>query len=145
MQERTEQTNGRPVRETADVPDPEVRPTQPRRRFTAAYKQRILEEADRCTEPGQLGALLRREGLYSSYLSRWREARRTAQQEALEPKKRGRQSAEPNRYAEELERLRRENRRLAQRLERAEAIVDTQKKLSELLGPRERAIQSDGR
>ena len=71
----------------ADEPDPEVVAPGQRRRFTAAYKQRLLAEAEECIQRGDLGALLRREGLYSSHLTRWREQRRAGQ---LEPQKRGR-------------------------------------------------------
>lgn len=111
----------------ADVRDPEVVPLRRRRRFSAAYKQRILEEAERCSEPGEVGALLRREGLYSSHLTRWREQRRRGQ---LEPQKRGRQA---DLQAAELRRLQRENERLKTQLERAELIIDAQKKLCQLL------------
>lgn len=117
-------TNG-PLK--ADVPDPEVTPPIRRRRFTAAYKQRILEEAKRCTQPGELGALLRREGLYASHLTRWRAQHRAGQ---LEPHKRARK-ADPQ--AAELARLQRENQRLKAQLERAELIIDAQKKLCQLL------------
>lgn len=110
----------------ADVPDPEVMPPRRRRRFTAAYKQRILAEANRCTERGELGALLRREGLYSSHLTRWREQRRAGQ---LEPQKRGRKA---NPQAAEVARLQRENERLKVQLERAELVIDAQKKLCQL-------------
>lgn len=110
----------------ADGPDPEVVPLH-RRRFSAAYKQRILEEAERCSEPGEVGALLRREGLYSSHLTRWRAQRRAGQ---LEPQKRGRQA---DLQAAELKRLQRENERLKTQLERAELIIDAQKKLCQLL------------
>jgi transposase-like protein len=105
----------------ADVPDPEVVPRRQRRRLSAAYKQRILEEADRCTEPGEVGALLRREGLYSSHLTRWRAQRRAGQ---LEPQQRGRRA---DAQAAELKRLQRENERLKAQLERAELIIDAQK------------------
>jgi transposase-like protein len=98
-----------------------------RRRFSAAYKQRILEEADRCSASGELGALLRREGLYSSHLTRWRAQRRAGQ---LEPQNRGRQA---DLQAAELKRLQRENQRLKAQLERAELIMDAQKKLCQLL------------
>jgi transposase len=111
----------------ADAPDPEVVSPRRRRRFSAAYKQRILDEADRCTEPGEVGALLRREGLYSSHLTRWRAQRRGGQ---LEPQKRGRKA---NPEAAELRRLQRENERLKVQLERAELIIDAQKKLCQLL------------
>ena len=111
----------------ADVPDPEVTPPIRRRRFTVTYKQGILEEAERCTQPGELGALLRREGLYASHLTRWRAQRRAGQ---LEPQRRGRK-ADPQ--AAELARLQRENQRLKAQLERAELIIDAQKKLCQLL------------
>jgi transposase-like protein len=111
----------------ADGPDPEVVPLHRRRRFSAAYKQRILEEADRCSEPGEVGALLRREGLYSSHLTRWRAQGRAGQ---LEPQKRGRQA---DLQAAELRRLQRENERLKAQLERAELIIGAQKKLCQLL------------
>jgi len=109
-------------------PDPEVVPKAKRRTFTAAYKLRILSQVDRCTKPGQIGALLRSEGLYSSYLTTWRRQRANGE---LGSKKRGR-PADPS--AKELARLKAENVRLAARLEKAEAIIEVQKKLSDLLG-----------
>ena len=111
----------------ASAPDPEVVPAHQRRRFSAAYKQRLLEEADRCTEPGEVGALLRREGLYSSHPTRWRAQRRAGQ---LESQPRGRRA---DAQAGELKRLQRENERLKAQLERAELIIDAQKKLCQLL------------
>jgi transposase-like protein len=114
------------------APDPEVLPRAERRQFTGQYKLHILEEVDRCTERGQVGALLRREGLYSSHLSKWRQQRAAGQLQALSPHKRGRKAAEVG--AEELARLLRENERLRARLEQAELIIDVQKKLSRLLG-----------
>ena len=117
-----------------EIPDPEVVPQAERRRFTAKYKLRILEEADGCNEPGEIGALLRREGLHSSYLSRWRRHQDQGQLQALAPKKRGRKNATQDQRAEELVELRRENRRLQLRLEQAETIIEIQKKLSHLLG-----------
>ena len=114
------------------VPEPEVLPRAKRRRFSAEYKLRILEEVDGCTQRGQIGALLRREGLYSSHLSTWRQQRLLGQLEGLSPKKRGRKPQDP--VVEEAARLRRENERLRARLEQAEMIIDVQKKLSQLLG-----------
>jgi len=116
----------------ARVPDPEVVPKAKRRQFTAEYKLRIVREADAGTEPGQIGSLLRREGLYSSYLSTWRRQREEGQLQALSSKKRGRKGQDPS--AEELAQLQRENERLRARLEQAEIIIDVQKKLSKLLG-----------
>ena len=121
-------------RDEKNVPDPEVVPVAERRRFSAAYKLRILKEADQCTESGELGALLRREGLYSSYLSRWRRARERGLLKALSPKKRGRKPAADPALQKEVEDLRRETKRLRKKLETAEAIIEVQKKLSHLLG-----------
>lgn len=112
-------------------PDPEVVPKAERRHFTAEYKQRILAEADQCHERGQLGALLRREGLYASHLEKWRTQRDRAIRQALAPQKRGRKM-DPQ--AAELERLRQENERLQARLRQAEMIIDVQKKLVTLFG-----------
>ena len=116
----------------ARIPDAEVVPKAQRRQFTAKYKLCVLEEADRCTERGQIGELLRREGLYSSHLSKWRWLRASGQLQGLGPKKRGRKPQD--RSVAELARLRRENQRLRAQLERAEIIIDVQKKLSKLLG-----------
>ena len=113
-------------------PDPEVPERARRRQFTAAYKLRILEEADGCTAPGQLGALLRREGLYSSHLAVWRKQRAQGTLAALGPQRRGRPTTAAPRS--ELMRLRQENERLTRQLAAAEAIVEIQKKVSALLG-----------
>jgi transposase len=121
-------------RNETSIPDPEVVPTAKRRRFTTQEKVRILKEADACTEPGELGALLRREGIYSSYLSRWRRARDRGELQALSPKRRGPKSAADSGLTKELAKLQRENERLRGRLAQAEAIMEAQKKLSELLG-----------
>jgi transposase-like protein len=122
-------------------PDPEVVPKAKRRQFTAQYKLRILEEADRCTKPGQIGEILRREGLYSSHLSKWRRQRARGQLQGLAPKKRGRKGQDP--AAAELARLRRENERLRAALEKAEIIIDVQKKLAQLLGQETDETESD--
>ena len=110
--------------------DPEV-PRKPKRRtFTAAYKLRILEEADNCDSRGQIGELLRREGLYSSHLTDWRRQRTAGQLRALAPQKRGRKKDE---HAAEMAALRRENERLRTQLAQAELIIAAQKKLSQAL------------
>lgn len=111
----------------AAIPDPEVVLPGQHRRFSPAYKQRILAEADRCTQRGELGALLRREGLYASHLTRWRQQLQANQ---LQPRKRGRK---PDPQAAELARLQRENEWLKSQLERAELIIEAQKKLCQLL------------
>ena len=121
--------------ERNELPDPEVVPMAERRRFTAGEKLRILEEAEACTEPGEIGALVRREGIYSSYLSRWRQARDRGQLTALGSQQRGPRPAADAALVREVARLQRENERLLARLERAEAIIEVQKKLSQLLGP----------
>ena len=121
--------------ERPKMPDPEVEPMAQRRRFSAGEKLRILEEADACTEPGEMGALLRREGVYSSYVSRWRQARDRGQLTALCSQQRGPRPAADAALVREVARLRRENVRLQARLGQAEAISEVQKKLSQLLGP----------
>jgi transposase-like protein len=117
------------IRRIAEV---EVSERPIRRRFTAEYKLRILEQADMCTRPGELGALLRREGLYSSSLSTWRRQRREGTLVGLGPKRRGRKGSDPR--DERIKRLERENARLRRRLEQAQTVIDVQKKLSEMLG-----------
>jgi transposase len=111
-------------------PDPQAVPQAERRHFSAEYKAHVLAEADACTERGQIGALLRREGLYSSHLDKWRKQRAQGQ---LGPQKRGRK-ADPQ--AAEIARLQQEVARLQERLQQAETIIEVQKKLSELLGLR---------
>lgn len=104
-----------------------------RRRFTAGYKLKILEQADSCEESGEIGALLRREGLYSSHLSTWRRARQKGALAALS-KKRGRVKTKQTAEAKEVERLRRENVKLRKKLRRAVAVIEVQKKVSDILG-----------
>jgi transposase-like protein len=112
------------------VPDPEVVARPERRRFSAEYKLRILKAADE-SAPGELGALLRREGLYASHLSKWRRERAQGQVQGLHPKTRGRK---PEASAVELARVQTENEALRARLEQAEAIIEAQKKLSLVFG-----------
>ena len=116
------------------LPDPAVPEKPVRRRFTAEYKLRILREADRSSEPGQLGALLRREGLYSSHLTTWRQQREEGTLAGLSPKRRGRKASPEAPLVAENERLKRENQRLLAKLRQAETIIEVQKKLSEILG-----------
>lgn len=118
----------------AAVPDPEVPAKAARRRFTADHKRRILKLADACTEPGSLGALLRREGLYSSNLTAWRRQRDAGTLSALTPKKRGRKAQGRDPLRLENTKLRKENDRLTMRLRHAELIIDVQKKVSQMLG-----------
>jgi len=114
-----------------DIPDPEVAEKPKRRRFSAEYRLRIVREADSCNEPGAIGALLRREGLYSSLLTAWRRQRDTGALAGLEPKKRGPKSkaVDPR-----VKRLEREVSRLKRKLEQAETIIDIQKKVAGILG-----------
>ncbi len=114
-------------------PDPEVLERAKRRRFTAKYKLHVLEKADACREPGEVAALLRREGLYSSHLTDWRRARREGALGAL-GKQRGPIGRRRDPVARENEQLRKENARLQQRLKQAEMILEIQKKASEILG-----------
>ena len=130
--ERSEapRSEGSPPIDRAAVPpllDPEVPARHRRRRFTTAYKLEILRKADGCTRPGELGALLRREGLYSSHLVAWRRQRT----QGLTPKPRGRKKTAVDPRVKTLEQA---NRRLTSRLAQAEAIIAFQKKVAELLG-----------
>jgi len=115
-------------------PDPEVSERKPRRKYTAQYKLEILAKADRCTQSGQIGALLREEGLYSSNLTSWRRQRDHGVLNALSPHKRGRKNVERNPLAKEVAGLQRENDRLKKKLRQAETIIEFQKKISEILG-----------
>jgi transposase len=119
---------------TVAHPNPEVPDKAVRRRFTAEYKLRILTLADACSEPGSLGVLLRREGLYASNLNTWRHQRERGVLSALTPKKRGRKESVRNPLVAENEKLRRENERITKRLRQAEIIIDVQKKVSQILG-----------
>jgi transposase len=117
-----------------DLTDREVLERPVRRRFSAEYKLQILRQADACQESGQLGELLRREGLYSSHLSTWRQQREQGTLDALTPKKRGRKPRDNDPLIEENRRLQRVNKRLVERLRQAEVIIDVQKKVAEILG-----------
>ena len=136
-------TNGLAPTPTNTAPDPEVPATARRRTFTAQYKLGILREADACNKPGELGALLRREGLYSSLLTQWRRQREHGAFEGLAPKKRGRKSNPSGHLKQENARLERELKRLRRELENAELIIDVQKKVSEVLGIRLRTPEDE--
>ena len=127
----TASSNGNMPAPAPTPADPEVLAKPVRRRFSEEYKKRIVQEADACTEPGQVGALLRREGLYSSHLTDWRR-----QQQASGHGRRGHQGrrASDGRLAAENRELRRKAKQLERQLAQAEAIVELQKKVSSLLG-----------
>lgn len=129
--------NGTP---TTALPDPEVRPKAKHRQFTSEYKKRILDEADACTTPTQRSALVRRERLYSSHLTAWRQQRAQGIPDGLAPKKRG---VKPDPLALENAQLRYENHRLEQQLQRAEMIIEVQKNLT-VAGAADRT-EPDGR
>lgn len=137
--ERSEpERSGVPDKSAADrrgyvPPNPEVMEKGTRRRFTAAYKSDIVRQALACREFGEIGALLRREGLYSSQLSKWRVQYERGASKALADDTRGRKSTR-NPLDEEMQRLRKQNMRLEHRLKQAEAIIEIQKKVSEILG-----------
>jgi transposase-like protein len=118
---------------TAAHPDPEVVAQAQRRHFTAEFKQRILAETDQAKGSGSIGALLRREGLYSSLLATWRREREAGVRQALSPQKRGPKSKRDP-VAEENQQLRRETQRLTEELRKAEIVIDIQKKVATLLG-----------
>jgi transposase len=115
--------------------NPEVTEKASRRRFTAEYKRRISLEAEHCTQPGEIGALLRREGLYSSVVQRWR---RQLREESLSSSKKSSSAPSPAKPspAKEIASLKRENERLKERLRQAELIIDVQKKVSEMMQTR---------
>jgi transposase len=120
--------------EPGNIPDPEVPEKTKRRKFTVAYKLRMLEESEQCTQPGEIGTLLRREGLYSSHLTTWRKQREQGILQGLNPKKRGRKPRPQDPSARRVAQLEKENQRLKIRLRKAEIIIEAQKKISEILG-----------
>ena len=113
--------------------DPEVEPKTDRRQFTPTYKRSIVEQAERCQGEGEIGALLRREGLYSSHLSNWRRAQREGTLGATKARRRGPSAAVDAGAQREIARLKAQNQRLEHELEKARTIIDVQKKLSALL------------
>jgi transposase-like protein len=116
----------------ASSPDPEVPAKPERRKFSAEDKKRILEETDRAVGHGGVGAILRREGIYSSTLHGWRKERDAAVRKAFS-QKRGPES-QRNPLSSENEKLRRQNQRLQEELEKAHIVIDVQKKVAKLLG-----------
>lgn len=127
----TEET---PTESAGRTPDPEVVALAKRRRFTTGYKRRILRAAAACKAPGEVGALLRREGLYSSHLTHWRREIEAHDVAALQAKRRGPKPNAAKTEARKIEVLERDVARLRQKLERAEHIIEAQKKLCDLLG-----------
>jgi len=123
--------------------EPEVSSKAVRRKFSAAYKRRILREADE-GGPGGIAALLRREGLYSSHLTSWRRQRESGEIASLQPRKRGKKPVARNPLSGEVQRLTRETQRLQKRLHQAETIVAVQKKLCDLLGLTVPPIEQNG-
>ena len=114
-----------------EMPKTEVVAKAKRKQFSAAEKLRILREVDACQGSGEIGALLRREGIYSSYLTTWRRQRERGELDGLAPQRRG---PKPDPQAAEIARLKRENERLQKRLQQAELIIDFQKKAAQLFG-----------
>jgi transposase-like protein len=138
-------TAGAPaVERPTSAPDPEVPETKPRRKFTAAYKLRVLHQADQCSQPGEIGALLRREGIYSSLLTTWCRQRDEGTLQGLSPKKRGRKAKPVDPSAERIVQLEKENLRLKLNLRKAEIIIEAQKKISEILGIDQNLENSQG-
>ena len=123
------------------MPNTEVVAKAKRKRFTATEKLRILREVEACHGSGEIGALLRREGIYSSYLTTWRKQRELGELDGLSPHKRG---PKPNPEAIELAKLRREHERLQERMRRAELIIDVQKKVARMLGETIETPELDG-
>ena len=139
-------TGGRAAGAAADrspAPDPEVPAKAKRRTYTAAYKLEILERAEALEGTGEIGAMLRREGLYSSHLSKWRQQRDAVALAGLKPKKRGPPKKRSPQDAEEIRRLRRDKARLERKLKQAELIIEIQKKASEILGIPLRTLEDE--
>lgn len=116
------------------VPNPEVRDRPRRRTFSAAYKLAILRELDAAAAPGDAGALLRREGLYSSHITDWRRLRELGELQSLTPKKRGRPKKQANPLVPRIAELERDLARAREALRKAHIIIEVQKKVSEMLG-----------
>ncbi len=127
------------------LPDPEVNAVPQRRRLTAEYKLRILEEFEACREPGEKGALLRREGLYSSNIIRWRRLREAGMLTALLPKKRGPKKAQPDPLRQRVTELEWEKLRLESELAEAQLIIEVQKKISQIVGVELIAVEKRAR
>jgi transposase len=119
-------------RRLSKLGDVEVPEKAVRRRYPAAYKLRILKEAEACKETGQGSALLRREGLYSSHLTTWRRQAEQGKLEALSPRKRGPKVQKPHPLVKRVETLEKENQQLRHQLKQAETIIEVQKKISEM-------------
>ena len=134
VEERSDEAPRGEVGQDRPVPDPEVVAKPMRRQFTAEYRLRVVEEADRCTRPGEVGRLLRREGLYTSHLSAWRKARRSGSLQGLRPNKRGVKPVEHNPLSPKVRQLEAKVARLEKELATAHTILDVQSKISGLLG-----------
>ena len=134
VEERSDEAPGAGAPRAGAAPDPEVLPKPTRRQFTAEYRLRILEEADRCTGRGEVGRLLRREGLYSSHLANWRKARPEGALSGLRPKRRGRKPTEANPLTPKVKRLEAKVKRLERELAAAHTILDVQGRVAGLLG-----------
>jgi transposase len=132
--------SGSPATSRARTPDPEVPAKVHRRQFTAEYRRRILKEADACKKRGTLGALLRREGSYSSHLVNWRRQREQGELVAGRARRRG---PIPKPVDPRVKQLEVENRRLQRKLARAETIITLQKKVAEILGIPLKPLDSD--
>ncbi len=128
------ESHGNALKNVPFVADPEVAATAKRRQFSSSDKRRILAAADRCTQSGEIGALLRHEGIYSSLLATWRKQRQAHERAALEPKKRGRRADPAIAEGRRVAQLSKENDRLRHTLAQAHTIIDVQKKLCTLLG-----------
>ena len=134
VEERSDETPRARANGARPPPDPEVAAKPKRRQFTGEYRLRILEEADRCTQPGEVGRLLRREGLYTSHLAAWRKARRQGSLRGLTPNKRGAKPAERNPLGAKVRELETKVARLEKELHTAHTILEVQGKIAGLLG-----------
>ena len=134
VEERSDEAPRAEATQARRAPDPEVVAKPTRRQFSAEYRLRVLEEAERCTQPGEVGRLLRREGLYSSHLWAWRKARRKGSLQGLRPKKRGAKPTESNPLNSKVRQLEAKVARLEKELATAHTILEVQGKVAGLLG-----------
>jgi transposase-like protein len=132
---RSSSEHANSLTDSGSMPEPEVKAKRSsRRKLSASYKLRILEEADACQGFGEQAKLLRREGLYSTQVKVWRKARAAGVLGSLSPKKRGVKASPTNPLADRVSKLERERAELGERLKKAEAVIELQKKISEIFG-----------
>jgi len=136
-------TNATDAQRRGEKNDEQVKPPKTRRRFSAAFKAKVVAQAERCTQLGEIGALLRREGLFASQLANWRKLADKGKMDALNDNKRGTKKRKDIKDLE-IEKLKAENLKLARKLNQAEIIIDLQKKMAKLMEAQEEMNTGEG-